>query len=164
MHEAIFKKFLGSLNIEPFLLEAILKGYNNVFVEGFNAWRAENFPMVNPVGNPMGSYDKIMKQLPSSIGAVGGAGSATRSGANQYRYPASLPGTHRDLKEETMEEWQDPPKFKPFKKAPSDMTKKLMKRSRNHIPNVGANMDAPIISYQNFHLGRYDVDTTSNPF
>jgi hypothetical protein len=164
MNEAKFKKFLGSLNIEPTLLEAILDGYNAVFTESFNAWRAENFPMINPVGTPMGSYDNIMKQLPSSIGAVGGSGSSTRGGNGQYRYYASLPGSHRDLKHETIHEWENAPKFKKIKPQKSKMTEKLMNRAEEHIPDVGSKMYAPINSYQNFHLGRYDVDTRNNPF
>jgi hypothetical protein len=167
MHIDKFINFLQKLDIEPVLLESILSGFQAVFHESINAWNPNNspyFPFVNPVGEPMGSYQRIMKQLPSSIGATGNAGDTTRAGNNEYKYFAGLPGSHRDIKEETIKEWEDAPKFPKIKKQPSNFIKKVLKNAQGHIPDGATHMVAPVNYYTNFHMGMYDVDTRKPPF
>ena len=146
------------------LLEAILKGYKAIFTEGINSWSPFYFQGVNPNGEPMGSYQNIMKQVPSSIGAAGGAGNTTRGGNAQYQYGEALPGASRDYKKETMEEWEEPPKFKKFTKPTMKPVKKLIKKAEEHIPQHGESMIEPINYYSNYHMGNYDVDTRIHPF
>ena len=62
------------------LLEAILGGYKAIFTESMNGWAYNSPPANTGINMPMGSYQNIMKQLPSSVGAVGGAGDNTGGG------------------------------------------------------------------------------------
>ena len=166
MHEK-FLKFIDRLDIEDNLLEAIVGGYTAIFQESINAWSSGTnppFAPVNPTSEPMGSYANIMKQIPSSVGAVGGAGDNTRGANNQYQYGAALPGTHRDQKDETMNDWEDAPNFPKFTKRSSSFIDNKIKKAGEHIPNGVDNMFAPMNYRTNFHLGRYDVDTPRPPF
>jgi hypothetical protein len=155
-----FIKFLNKLNIENSLLETIANGYQAIFYEGINAWDPNNspyFPFVNPVGEPMGSYQNIMKQLPSQVTATGSAGDNTRE-EDAYKYEPALADPHRDMKEETIKEWENAPDFPKFKKTGSKFIKDTIAKANQHIPNVADNMFTPINYYANFRLGMYDVD------
>jgi len=167
MHEK-FLKYVNDLHIDPPLLEAILRGFKAIFCESINGWSANNapyFPFVNPVGEPMGSYKRIMKQEPSSIGAAGGAGDTTRGSSNkQSNYGAALPGAQRDIAEETMEQWEEPPKFRKFVKQTAKPIKKIIDKAENHIPAGEEAMKTPINYYSNFHMGNFNVDTRQAPF
>ena len=166
MHIEKFIDFLDKLNMEPNLLESSLDGYITVFHESVNTWAPkylQTVPFVNPVGEPMGSYKNIMKQIPSSISAIGSAGDNTR-GKDAYRYGPSLPGSSRDLKDETINDWEGAPKFKKFVKVPSKTMKKVIKKAKEHVPNVGDNMFTPINYHDNFRMGMYDVDYRRPPF
>lgn len=158
-----FLKFLDSLNIDNSLLEAIVGGYTAIFQENVNGWGIDNVPYMG-VNAPMGSYQNIMKQIPSSIGAVGGAGDNTRDGNNEYKYGDALPDSHRDMKDETINEWEDAPEFPKFKKKSSSFIQNKISGARDHIPIGGEQMYAPMPYHTNFHLGRYDVDTPRPPF
>lgn len=160
-----FIKFLQGFDMDPVLLESVLRGYEAVFLEGINAWAASGspfMPFVNPI-RPMGEpvFDKYVTSTP---GGLGGAGDATTN--SSYQYGAALPGSTRDIAEETIaDDWsKDLPKLPAVKKATSKPVKNIINKAHEHIPNVGDNMVAPINYYTNFHMGMYDIDTRPAPF
>jgi hypothetical protein len=167
MHHENFINFLHKLDVENNLLEAILEGYAATFAESLNAWAYNSPPSPVGINMPMGSYQNIMKQLPSSIGAAGGAGDNTGGGNNAYRYGEALPGSTRDIGEETKEQWKSAPKFQKIHPNASPITEKLIKMAKNHIPNTANNMYAPLNYYNNFpmgnSMGRFDVNATKMP-
>ena len=168
MHHEKFINFLEKLDIEDNLLEAILEGYAATFTESLNAWAYNTPPTPVGVNMPMGSYQNIMKQLPSSVGAAGSAGDNTRGGNQAYKYalPDSLHSS-RDIGEETKEQWEDAPKFKKVKPNASPITEKLIKMAQSHIPNTADNMYTPMNYYNNFpmgnSMGRFDVTASKMP-
>jgi len=163
MHKK-FLKFIDDLNIDDkHLLEAILGGYRAIFQENINGWGAGTYPVMG-VNEPMGSYQNIMKQIPSSIGAVGSAGSNTRGGNGEYKYAPALSEFQRNPKDETINEWEDAPDFPKFTKRSSAFIKNKIAGAKQHIPTGIEHMNAPMNYRTNFHLGRYDVDTPRPPF
>ena len=167
MRKDNFINFLDKLNIEPKLLEAILGGYKAVFTESVDGWSANGspfFPFPNAPYTSKPMANDIIKTIPSPIGAVGSAGDNTRMDDKGYKYGPALPGSTRDMKEETVKEWEDAPNFPTLKKTPAKNVKKIMNSAKTHIPNVANNMNAPINYYSNFHLGMYNVDTNNPPF
>lgn len=164
MYHEKFIKFLHTLDMDNNLLEAILGGYKAVFNESMNAWAYNTPPTPVGINEPMGSYQKIMKQLPSSIGAVGAAGDTTGTGNSSYKYGEALPGSTRDIGEETREDWKSPPKFEKHNINTLPLAKKLMKQAQSHIPVTGDNMHTPMAYRTNFpngtQLGNFDVDSS----
>ena len=167
MNHEHFINFLEKLDIKDNLLESILEGYSAVFAESINAWAYNTPPAPVGINMPMGDYQSIMKQLPSSIGAAGGAGDNTGGGNQAYRYSEALPGCTRDIGEETREQWKDAPKFQKIRPNSSPITKKLIKMAGKHIPNTASNMFTPLNYYNNFPMGtsmaRFDVTSTQMP-
>jgi len=167
MNHEKFINFLQKLDVEDNLLEAILEGYAATFAESLNAWAYNTPPTPAGINMPMGSYQNIMKQLPSSVGAVGTAGDNTRAGGQNYQYNRSLPGCSRDMGEETKKDWKGAPKFKKVHPNPLPITKKLIKMAEKHIPNWSDNTFTPMNYYNNFpmsnSMGRFDVTATKMP-
>lgn len=168
MHHEKFINFLEKLEIEDNLLEAILEGYAATFTESLNAWAYNTPPSPVGINMPMGSYQNIMKQLPSSVGAVGTAGDNTRGGNNSYQY--ALPdssNSNRDIGEETQKDWENAPKFQKINPNTSPITEKLIKMAKNHIPTQGDNLFTPMNYYNNFPMGnsmaRLDVTSSKMP-
>ena len=154
--------------MEDNLLEAILGGYKAVFTESMNAWAYNTPPTSNGVNMPMGSYQNIMKQLPSSTGAVGTAGDNTRADNKNYQYNQSLPDSNRDIGEETKKDWKSAPSFKKFQPNTPTVSKRLIERARkDHLPAEGDNMYTPMNYYNNFPMGnsmaRFDVNSSKMP-
>lgn len=159
MNKSRFLQFMKELNVEDSLFEAIQTGYEAIYEQG-NSWGGyingtQVTPYVNPVGEPMGDWKKIMKQEPSPIGAVGSSG---EQGTQTYRYGPSLPGPTRDIGQETREDWDNPPKFPRIQYNQSDMVKKLIDKSQNHMPNVRARVMAPPAYYTNMTLPNFGMD------
>lgn len=158
MQKNKFKEFLSAFNMDRNLHEAILNGYNLVF-ESINSWGPDLTPIelfTNPVGEPMGSYQNIMKQLPSPIG---GFGNAPDAGSN---YNVATAGCTRDINEETREQWGKKPEFPKIKTAPSNTTKRIIKKAQEHIP-TGTEQGIDQLGYHtNAHLGVYDLDSENN--
>jgi len=167
MQHEKFINFLQKLEIKDGLLEAILEGYAATFAESLNAWAYNTPPTPTGINMPMGSYDNIMKQLPSSIGAVGGSGDATRAGGQNYQYNVSLPGPTRDIGEETKTDWETAPKFKKIKTNTIPLAQRLIKMAQKHIPTEGNNLFTPMNYYNNFpmgnSMGRFDVTSSNMP-
>lgn len=129
--------------------------------ESINSWDPNVSPVTpftNPVGEPMGDYKRLFKQLPSHIGAVGTGGDM---GGASYRYGESLPKVSRDIAEETQDEWEDAPHFPKFYKKSNQTTKRLMKKAGEHMP-LGAQTSGDQIAYYTnmSHMGMYDMDYT----
>jgi hypothetical protein len=159
MYKDRFISFLKSLDVEEHLFEAIITGYDIIFTEAINSWDPNVSPITqftNPVGEPMGSYNRIMKQLPSPIGGFGNAADAGSS----YDYAPSE--NTRDIAEETKEEWDDAPKFPKIKHTPDNTTKRIIKKAKEHIPTGTENTVDQVNYYTNAHMGMYDMDYNAN--
>lgn len=132
-------------------------------IESINSWDPNVSPVTpytNPVGEPMGSYQNIFKQLPSPVGAVGTGGSSA-GGNGSYKYGPALPGSTRNIKDETMDEWKDAPHFPKFVKNPDPATKAMIKKSKAHMPLATTTSGDQIAYYSNMdHMGMYDMDMT----
>jgi len=150
MSKSRFLQFVQELNIDDSLFEAIQAGYEAIYEQG-NSWGGyingtSLTPYLNQSGEPMGDWKKIMKQEGSPIGAVGGSG---EQGIDNYRYGPSLPGPSRDIGEETREQWEDAPKFPAIHNNQSPMVKKLLNKSKTHMPNAAANAMVPQVTDAN---------------
>lgn len=163
MNKSRFLQFVKDLNVNDSLFEAIQAGYEAIYEQG-NSWGGyingtQVTPYVNPVGEPMGDWKKIMKQESSPIGAVGGSG---EQGTQTYRYGPSLPGPTRDIGQETREEWGDAPQFPSIQYNQSDMVKRLIDKSQNHMPNVVAKKIQPPAYHANATLSNFGMDINTN--
>ncbi len=156
-----FIEFLDKLNLDASLYEAITAGV--AVMESINAWDPNVSPVTpytNPVGEPMGSYQNIFKQLPSPVGAVG-AGGSSAGGNGSYKYGPALADPNRSIKDETMKEWKDAPHFPKFVKNPDPATKAMIKKSKAHMPLAATTSGDQIAYYSNMdHMGMYDMDMT----
>lgn len=160
-----FKSFLESLETTN------NKEVIDVVKEGFDAFiffeqELSNVSPVTPysmvAGEPMGSYNNIMKQIPSSIGAAGGSSDSNRN--SNYNSEMSLPDVHRDQVDETKNEWENAPKFNKFVKQPSKFIKTVIDKAQEHIPVRDNYIKTQPNFYANFHLGMYGEDTPYPPF
>lgn len=137
-----------------------IDAYGETLNESINSWDPNVSPITpysNPVGEPMGSYRNIMKQLPSSIGAVGSAGAD--GGGASYKYSEALPGVSRNIAEETSEQWEEAPHFPKFIKNQDQTTKRMIRKANEHIPTgVENNGDQIKYSTNMNHIGMYDMD------
>lgn len=127
--------FIDSLDIEPSLHESIMQGFNHIF-ESYNAWNPNVTPIMPPsslVGQPMATYQNIMKQLPSQVTA---SGSGSTGGPNDnYKYEPSLAEPTRDIKHETQTQWQKAPEFRKYVSKPSKSIDKMIKTAKQRTPN-----------------------------
>lgn len=141
-----------------------IDAYGETLNESINSWDPNVSPITpysNPAGEPMGSYQNIMKQLPSSIGAVGSAGGD--GGGASYKYSEALPGVSRDIAEETNEQWEDAPHFPKFIKKQDQTTKRMIRKANEHIPTGAETNGEQINYYTNMdHMGMYDMDNTKH--
>ena len=141
---------MKELNVDDSLFEAIQTGYEAIYENG-NSWGGyingtQLTPYLNMQGAPMGDWKNIMKQEGSPIGAVGGSG---EQGTDTYKYGPALAGPTRDIGEETREQWDDVPKFPAIHNDQSDMVKKLMKKSQQHMPSNRSDSLAPQVTDAN---------------
>lgn len=161
-NKKIFIDFVHKICPNEGLCEAIVAGYEACF-ESINAWDPNVSPVTpytNPVGEPMGSYQNIMKQLPSPVGAVG-AGGSSAGGNGSYKYGPALANPTRDIKDETKEQWTDAPHFPKFVKKPDAFTKSVIKKAQHHMPLGATTSGDQIAYYSNMdHMGMYDMDAT----
>lgn len=152
--------FIESFNIEKSLHESIMQGYYCIF-ESFNSWNPNVTPIMPPsslVGQPMATYQNIMKQLPSQVTATG-TGSVGGPNDN-YKYEPSLAEPSRDIREETNNQWENAPKFRKYVSTPSKPIDKMIKNARRHTPNgaeqlytqTGAGSMVSGIASANFNL------------
>lgn len=150
MFKSSFLTFVQQLNADDNLYNAIKDGYEAIYEQG-NSWSGyingtQVTPYLNYQGAPMGDWKNIMKQEGSPIGAVGGSGA---TGTNIYRYGPSLAGPTRNIGEETRDQWNNPPKFPRIQHNQSNMVKKLIKKSRAHMPAANATNVAPQVTDAN---------------
>lgn len=152
--------FINSLNIEKNLHESIMQGFNSIF-ESYNAWNPNVTPIMPPsslVGQPMATYQNIMKQLPSQVTASGSGSSGGPN--NDYKYEPSLAEPTRDIKEETKTQWEKAPEFRKYVTTPSKSINKMIKTAKQHTPNgaeqlytqTGAGSMVSGIATANFNL------------
>lgn len=156
-----FIQLIKALNPDKDLMEAVMAGYMTSHGLNEGAWSFNITPMQynpNPVGDPIGSYGNIMKQLPSPISAVGEPAETTRGVNMGYSYGDALPGSTRDIREETINEWKDAPKFPQITKKTDPTTKKMIKTAQRHIPSWSNNKFEPTINYANMQLSNFDMD------
>jgi hypothetical protein len=158
MRKDKFIDFLKRLDVNDSLFEAIMSGF-----EAINSWNPNVSPITpytNPVGEPMGDYKNIMKQLPSQVGALG-AGGSSAGGNGTYKYEPSLANPTRNIGEETKEQWEDAPHFPKYTKRSDQTTRRLMKKAQEHMPIAAMTTPDQIAYYTNMdHMGMYDMDYT----
>jgi len=159
MHNELIN-FIDSLKMDKSLHEAVMCGYKCIF-ESFNDWNPNVTPIMPPsslAGQPMATYQNIMKQLPSQVTALGsGSGGGPN---NNYKYEPSLAEPTRDIKEETKNQWQGAPKFNKYVSTPPKAIDKLIKNAKQHTPNgveelyalTGAGSMVSGIASANFNL------------
>lgn len=154
-----FIEFIKRLPIDDSLFEAIMSGYDTCF-ESINSWDPNVSPITpysNPAGEPMGSWQNIMKSLPTG-GAIGGGSDA---GGSSYKYGEALPGATRDIAEETNEQWEDAPHFPKFIKKQDQTTKRVIRKANEHIPTGTETNGEQVNYYTNMdHMGMYDMNNT----
>ena len=128
--------FLESLNMDDTMHETVMHGFDCIF-ESYNSWNPNVTPIMPPsslAGQPMATYQNIMKQLPSQVTAVG---SGSNGGPNNnYKYEPSLAEPTRDIKEETKTQWEKAPEFRKYVSKPSKAIDKMIKTAKQHKPNV----------------------------
>ena len=127
-------KFLDSLNMDDALYETVMHGFNSIFE--YNSWNPNVTPIMPPsslVGQPMATYQNIMKQLPSQVTAVGCGSNGGPN--NNYKYEPSLAEPTRDIKEETKTQWEKAPEFRKYVSKPSKAIDKMIKTAKQHTPN-----------------------------
>lgn len=151
--------FLESLNMDKSLHESIMQGFNSIFE--YNSWNPNVTPIMPPsslAGQPMATYQNIMKQVPSQVTAVG---SGSNGGPNNnYKYEPSLAEPTRDIKEETKTQWEKAPEFRKYVSKPSKAIDKMIKTAKQHTPNgaeqlytqTGAGSMVSGIASANFNL------------
>ena len=106
---------------------------------------------------PMGSYDNIMKQLPTGQGLTGDVAEP----GNNYSYNIPIGNTQmatRDIKEETIKDWGKKYNFPKVAWQPSKMANTLIKKAKGHLP-LGANVPnlAPP-AYNNYNNPNFGID------
>jgi hypothetical protein len=177
MYNEKFIKFLHNFNMDDSLLEVILSGYKTVFFEGVNGSVArstpgntpfnDTSPFVNPI-RPMGEpvFDKFVTGVPSGLGGSGDNNGST-STDQTYKYSAALPGSTRDIGEETIEDSDDwsksLPKLPAVKTRSSKYVKNLIKNAHENIPKVSPDNSKTGISYNsNYAHGYLGISSENN--
>lgn len=162
---------LSKLKSDPNLIDAegsyiyygSIPNADITIMESINSWNPNVSPITpytNPVGEPMGDYKNIMKQLPSQVGALG-AGGSSAGGNGTYKYEPSLANPTRNIGEETKEQWEDAPHFPKYTKRSDQTTRRLMKKAQEHMPIAAMTTPDQIAYYTNMdHMGMYDMDYT----
>ena len=172
-----FIKFLHTFDMDDSLLEAILNGYSALFLEAVNGVaRAtpsdtpfnDSSPFVNPIrplGDDIFGKDKFVSDDKGGLTGSGGDGAATPS--QTYRYGAALPGSTRDIGEETRQDSGDWSKSLPslpaIKPRSAKPVTKLMDRAKEHIPTVSnGNSKEGMGVNSNFELNYLGISSENN--